>query len=316
MQAFYSGISMVKSLIMGVNGQDGHYLSKLLLGKGHKIIGAGRAKKSHGFEYAVCDITHKGQVRHLVEAVAPDEIYNLAGVSSPAICENNPGLAFSVNVNGVENLLSAISECCPKSRLFQASTGYIFKSSQAIKNEGSQIGPDGAYGKNKLLAHQKVAEARATGLFAVNGVLFNHESPLRGTEFVTRKITKAAAELRRGLRSEPLRLGNMDAIRDWGFAGDYAEAMRLMLQASEPKDYIIATGEGHTVTDICKVAFGHLGMDYHDHITIDQSLVRKTGPNVLVGDPSLIRNDLNWSAKTSFKELVEMMVDFDLGEGA
>ncbi len=309
---------MAKSLIMGSSGQDGHYLAKLLLGKGREVFGAGRAEKGNGsgIEYSACDITDKGQVRALVESLAPDEIYNLAGISSPQMNEASPALAFAVNATGVENLLSAISECSPESRLFQASTGYIFKSGPGIKRENSPLGPDSEYGKSKLAAHAAVASAREGGLFCANGILFNHESPLRGTGFVTRKITKAAADFKKGIRREPLALGSMGAVRDWGFAGDYVEAMWLMMQAGKPKDYIIATGAGHTVEDICRIAFGHVGLDYRNHISQDRSLLRKTGPSALVGDPSLIRNDLNWSAKTSFEELVKMMVDFDLSEGA
>jgi GDPmannose 4,6-dehydratase len=201
---------------------------------------------------------------------------------------------------------------CPKARLFQASSGYIFSQGAGNKTESSPFGPSGVYGKHKLEAHLMVSAARDDGLFAASGILFNHESPMRGAEFVTRKVAIAAAEFKLGLRSVPLKLGNLDSVRDWGFAGDYVQGMRLMLQADAPKDYVISTGVGHTVADLCREAFGYVGLDYKDHVEIESAASGNHGPSILVGDPSLIKKDLNWSAKMQFSELVQMMVEHDL----
>jgi len=307
-----------KALIFGVGGQDGHYLSKLLLGKGCEVAGCGvRPAKAPdgGLEYHVCDITDAAQVESLVSKVAPDEAYNLAGISSPSLNERDLALSYAVNAQGAKNVIAALQKHAPSCRFFQSSTAYIFAPSSSPHGEKDLLGPTGAYGKSKLEAHLATTNARKSGLYAANGILFNHESPLRPVGFVTRKITAAAAEFRLGKRIAPLELGNVNAVRDWGFAGDYVKAMWLMLQQNEPKDYVIATGAGHTVLDFCNVAFSHVGLDYKAHTTIQQSLMRKNEVDVLVGDPSSIRRDLKWSANTTFAELVAMMVDADLKEG-
>ncbi|MFA6214466.1 MAG: GDP-mannose 4,6-dehydratase [Candidatus Micrarchaeia archaeon] len=309
---------MKKSLIFGVSGQDGYYLGRLLLAKGHDVVGASRAPACPAcdFAYAQCDVSKKDEVARLVSKTLPGEIYNLAGASSPSAIEKDPGRSYEINVKGAANIISAAEAICPSPRVFQASSGYIFSEGPGLKSESSRFGPTSVYGRQKLEAHSMVADARKSGLFAANGILFNHESPLRGTEFVTRKVTKAAAEFKLKLRSSPLRLGSLDSVRDWGFAGDYVDAMRLMLGAGKPKDYVISTGIGHTVSDLCKAAFDRVGLDYEKHVSADSSPVPQTGPSVLIGDPSLIRKDLKWSAKTSFEELVKMMVDYDLSAGA
>ncbi len=307
---------MKKSLIFGINGQDGHYLGRLLLEKGHEVLGAGRGQPCGIGGYIACDISDQGAVSSVIAKALPDEIYNLAGISSPIANEKEPKLAYAVNVKGVENIISAISSHCPSARLFQASTGYIFSPGPDRKTERSALGPSGAYGKQKLEAHLLVADARKGGMFAANGILFNHESPLRSADFVTRKVTQAAAAFKQGRRTSQLPMGGLDSVRDWGFAGDYVEAMRLMLQSGAPKDYVISTGIGHSVADLCGIAFGHVGLDYGKYVSVESGIVPQTTPSVLVGDPSLIRKDLNWSAKMPFEELVRMMVDHDLSQGA
>jgi GDPmannose 4,6-dehydratase len=307
---------MGKSLIFGINGQDGHYLGPLLESKGQVVFGAGRRRNSAHTNHFECDISDKASVGAVLARVRPDEIYNLAGISSPVENEAHPGLAYNVNVKGVGNIISAMGEHCPDARLLQASSGYIFSPGAERKSEQSKFGPTGAYGKHKLEAHMLVCDARKRGLFAANGILFNHESPMRSPEFVTRKVTQAAAEFKQGRRTSALPMGDLEAVRDWGFAGDYVEAMQLMLAAPLPKDYVIATGKGHSVAQLCEEAFSRVGLDYKHHIFQDKALVRKDGPDTLVGDPSLIRKDLNWFAKMPFREMVRMMVDHDLSQGA
>ena len=302
------------ALIFGANGQDGSYLSEFLASKGYVVVGAGLKSASPGFEYQICDVADGKRVDSLVSEVQPDETYNLAGMAVPRLCEEQPALAHSVNVQGTKNVISAIESHARHCRLFNASTAYIFSPGMGRKNEGSEFGPTGVYGKTKLLAHIAAAEARKRGIFSANGILFNHESPLRPPEYVTRKVTLAAAEFKKGLRTEPLGLGSLSAVRDWGFAGDYVKAMWLMLQAQEPKDYVIATGVGHSVAEWCEAAFGYVGLDYTKHVAFNDD-AEKAGGDVLVGDPSLIKRDLNWSADTPFEKLVGMMVEADLHQG-
>ena len=303
-----------KAIIFGAGGQDGHYLNRLLGQKGYRVLGTGaggQAGESAG-EYQKCDITSREQVEKVVSGFLPDEAYNLAAVSSPKIAEEAPALAHAVNVDGVENLIGAIERHCPKCRIFHASSGYIFAPSADAKNEKSPFGASGEYAKTKLQAHFLVAQARKRGMFAANGILFNHESPLRGEEFVTRKVTHAAAQFKLGMRKERLLMGDLDSVRDWGFAGDYVEAMWMMLQAKKPADYVIATGEAHSVREFCEVAFSRLGMDYGKFVGTYPALLRPKGINRLVGDITLIKKELGWMPKTSFAQLVEMMVGADI----
>jgi len=300
------------ALITGIHGQDGHFLGGMLRSKGYRVAGISPNHADGESGTSVCDITDRQAVREVIRGVNPDEIYNLAGISSISNAENDMARAFAVNADGVKNLLEAAGEFAPRCRFFQASSAYVFASSTERKNEQSPFGPTTTYGKTKLAAHMAVAEARKRGMFACCGILFNHESPLRTQDFVTQKIATAAAEFARKKRTAPLVLGNLDAVRDWGYAGDYVEAMFLMLKNATPKDYVIATGKAHTVRDVCKMAFGHVGLDYEGYVRTDPALVRKDEKNLHVGDPALIRKDLNWAAKTTIESLVAMMVDENL----
>ncbi len=300
------------ALITGVGGQDGHYLSQLLLSKNYRVVGMGIQKANLGLEYIECNISEKEKVTAAIRDLHPDEIYNLAGISSIRIAESNPQLATAVNSKGVSNIIEAIRTHAPHCRLFQASSAYIFAPSMEKKTEDSPVGPQTTYGKTKLQAQLAVKKAREDGIFACSGILFNHESALRTEDFVTRKVSKAAAQFALGKRSAPLMLGDMDAVRDWGFAGDYVEAMWMMLQAKAPKDYIIATGIAHSVRELCRKAFECVELDYAKYTAADPQLAARKEGNLHVGDPSLIKKELNWRAKTSFEELVEMMVKEDL----
>ncbi len=302
------------ALIFGATGQDGFYLSELLQSKGYEVRGTCLKKPDAVLAFAcrACDVADASQVAALVSEIMPDEAYNLAGLSSPRLNETNPTLSYAVNAVGAKNILSALEKHAPACKFFQASTGYIFLPGKEPKNECSPFGPTGVYGKTKLEAHLAAVAAREGGLFAANGILFNHESPRRPPEFVVRKITRAAAEFKLGKRVKPLELGNTGAVRDWGYAGDYVKAMWLMLQAKKPKDYVIATGKGRSVQELCKEAFSAVGLDYSTHIATDQGLLRKNEIDVLVGDPTAIKTDLKWSADTTFGKLIGMMVEADL----
>ena len=301
------------ALITGVYGQDGHYLGKLLLGKGYRVIGTGLAAKSGTMcEYVQCDVSSERQVLRLIKEKKPDEIYNLAVFLSGVWRGVDQKRAVEVNVKGPLNLLSAMEQERPSARLFQASTGYIFKPSPKPLNEKSAIGPANDHARTKWEAHKAVLGARKRGLFAVNGILFNHESPLRPRNFLVHKVTDFAARAKRSMQQGKLRLGNIRTVRDWGFAGDYAEAMRLMLCSKKPDDYVVATGAGHTAEDACKAAFSEVGLDYKHYLEIDKKLFREKEVDFMVGNPSLIKRELGWHAKTSFEELVKMMVQADL----
>jgi len=242
---------------------------------------------------------------------SPDEIYNLAAISSHRMITEKPAEAFAVNALAPVAMLSEISKMGKKPRFLQASTAYIFEGMEGKVDEKSVPCPTGTYGISKLASHLMVKHFCSQGLFACNAILFNHESPRRGTDFVTRKITRAAAEFSKGKRSEPLLLGNLDSQRDWGFAGDYVEAMWLMLQQAKPDDYVIATGESHSVHDFCEAAFSHVGLGWKEYVKTDSSLVRKSETR-LQASTGKARKELGWAPKVKFKELVHMMVDADM----
>lgn len=302
-----------KALIYGISGQDGFYLSELLSKKGYVVAGVAReggSRQQHAKKTYVADLAGKpdGFLFPITDFM-PDEIYNLAGISSMQEAEANPALAMKVNAEAVKLMLGRMRQSCPKARFFQASSGYIYSGS-GIVDETSVPNPSNVYGKTKLAAQLYVKEARESGAFACCGILFNHESPRRGATFVTRKITMGAARIKLGL-AESLPLGNLDSMRDWGFAGDYVEAMWLMLQQKQPGDFVIATGESHTVRDLCEAAFSHVGLDYKQYVKADPSLVRKGEP-VLQADISRAKERLGWEPTTAFSGLVSMMVDEDL----
>ena len=300
-------------MITGVNGQDGQYLSRLLPRKGYRVIGTGLAAKSGAIcEYVQCDVSSERQVLSLIREKKPDEIYNLAVFLSGEWNEVDQKRAVEVNVNGPLNLISAMEQERPSARLFQASTGYIFKPSPKPLDEKSAIGPANDHARTKWEAHKSVISARKRGLFAVNGILFNHESPLRPRNFLVHKVTDFAARAKRSMQQGNLRLGNILTVRDWGFAGDYVEAMHLMLCSKKPGDYVIATGTGHTAEDACRAAFSEVGLNYMDYLEIDKKLFREKEVDFMVGNPALIKKELGWRAKTSFEELVGMMVKADL----
>ena len=313
------------ALITGITGQDGAYLAKLLLGKGYKVSGVlarrssdtlwrlghlGIVKDVNLIDGDLVDMT---SILRALEASAPDEVYNLAAQSFVATSWRQPLLTASVTGLGALHVLEAIRIRDPKIRYYQASTSEMFGLIQAERqDEKTPFYPRSPYGVAKLFAHWSTVNYRESfGLHASSGILFNHESPLRGIEFVTRKVTDGVARITLG-KAKELRLGNIDARRDWGFAGDYVEAMWMMLQQDAPDDYVIATGRTTTVRDMCRIAFEHVGLDYRDHVVVDPQFFRPAEVDVLCGNPAKARARLGWSAKTSLEELIASMVEADL----
>jgi GDPmannose 4,6-dehydratase len=313
------------AVITGITGQDGAYLSRLLLGKGYRVIGFTPRRGSDtlwrlrelgvldSIEFAYGDVTDMSSVLRVVEKTQPDEIYNLAAQSFVAVSWDEPAHTGDVNAIGVANVLEAIRQRAPKSRFYQASTSEMFGKIQAERqSESTPFYPRSPYGVAKLFGHWITVNYRESfGLHASSGILFNHESPLRGIEFVTRKVTDGAARIKLGLAKE-LRLGNIDAQRDWGYAGDYVEAMWLMLQQETADDYVIATGVTTTVREMCRVAFAHLGLDASRHVLVDPALFRPAEVDVLLGDASKARERLGWQAKKTVQEVIVEMVDRDM----
>jgi len=303
-----------KALIYGISGQDGYYAAKLLQSKGYEIHGISHSKPALLPDVGFTQADLAGDERAYLEPLhnfAPDEIYYLAGINSHQKVIENPTLAFRVNALAPIAIMQEISSNAPKARFFHASSAYIFEAKPGRVNEETAPLPNSAYGISKLSSHLMTRQFRKEGLFACNGILFNHESPKRQADFVTRKITRAAAAISLGMQQEKLALGNLDAQRDWGFAGDYVEAMWLMLQQERPDDYIIATGETHTVREFSQEAFLHVHLDWEDHVRSDPALVRKSEQR-LEADISKARMKLGWAPKVKFKEIVHMMVDADL----
>jgi GDPmannose 4,6-dehydratase len=314
-----------RALITGITGQDGSYLADLLLEKGYDVHGMVRRSSTETFqrlEHIRDRITlHSGDVldqRSLVDvlrAVEPHEIYNLAAMSFVAASWNQPVLTAEFTAVGVTRMLEAMREAAPEARFYQASSSEMFgKVLEVPQTEGTPFYPRSPYGVAKVYGHFITVNYRESyGLHASSGILFNHESPRRGLEFVTRKVTHAVASIKLGLQTE-LALGNLDAERDWGYARDYVEAMWLMLRQDEPDDYVIATGEKHTVRELVDVAFERVGLDPADYVRIDPRFLRPAEVEELVGDPSKARRQLGWEPRTSFHELVALMVDADLAE--
>jgi GDPmannose 4,6-dehydratase len=312
-----------KALITGITGQDGSYLAELLLEKGYEVHGMVRRSSSETFQRleAFRDdlVLHTGDLldqRSLVDvlrACEPDEIYNLAAMSFVAASWSQPVLTAEFTGTGVTRMLEAMREACPGARFYQASSSEMFGQVLEVpQTEKTPFYPRSPYGVAKAYGHFITVNYRESyDLFACSGILFNHESPRRGLEFVTRKVTHAAAAIKLGLQ-EDLALGNLDAERDWGYAKDYVEAMWLMLQRDKPEDYVIATGETHSVRELVDIAFGHAGLDPARHVRIDERFLRPAEVEQLIGDSAKACEELGWQSHTSFEDLVRLMVDADL----
>jgi GDPmannose 4,6-dehydratase len=312
-----------RALITGITGQDGSYLAELLLEKGYEVHGMVRRSSEEKFERIAHlrgkiqlhqgDLLDQYSLASLLVTIKPDEVYNLAAQSFVPTSWNQPVLTGEFTALGVTKMLEAIRHTLPGTRFYQASSSEMFgKVKEVPQTEDTPFYPRSPYGVAKAYGHFITVNYRESfGIFAVSGILFNHESPRRGLEFVTRKVTHGAARIKLGLQ-EKLGLGNLDAQRDWGFAGDYVEAMWRMLQASTPGDYVVATNETHTVRELCEIAFARVGLDWQQHVVVDPAFVRPAEVDVLIGDPSKVKRELGWKPRVLFRELVEMMVDADL----
>ena len=312
-----------RALITGITGQDGSYLAEFLLERGYEVFGMVRRRSTESGEridhlldrvkIVHGDLLDQFSLVRLLEQVRPNEIYNLAAQSFVPASFREPVLTAEFTAVGVTRLLEAVRHVDPSIRYYQASSSEMFgKVRETPQTEQTPFHPRSPYGVAKVYGHWITVNYRESyGLFACSGILFNHESPRRGLEFVTRKVTDAAARISLGL-AEKVSLGNLDARRDWGFAGDYVEAMWAMLQQEQPNDYVIATGETHSVEQMVDLAFSHVGLDWRECVETDPSLVRPAEVDLLVGDPSFAEDRLGWRAKTRFPELIRMMVDADL----
>ncbi len=312
-----------RALITGITGQDGSYLAELLLDKGYEVIGMVRRSSTVNFERiahlqdrittAPGDLLDEGSMIGVLQEHRPDEVYNLAAQSFVQTSFGQPVLTGGVTGLGVTRLLDAIRIVDPGIRFYQASTSEMFGKVQEVPQvESTPFYPRSPYGVAKLYGHWITINYRESyELHASSGILFNHESPRRGLEFLPRKVSHAVAQIKLGHLHE-LPLGNLEAERDWGFAGDYVEAMWLMLQQEAPDDFVIATGRTHSVRTLCDAAFSHVGLDYRDHVTQDERFMRPAEVDLLIGDPSKAGEELGWTPKTTFEDLVKMMVDADL----
>lgn len=315
---------MAKSaLVTGITGQDGSYLAELLLEKGYKVYGLRRRTSTpmmeniehikNEIEFIEGDLLDQGSLINAVRKSSPDEVYNLAAQSFVATSWEQPVLTGQATAIGVTNMLEAVRLTKPEARFYQASSSEMFgKVVETPQKETTPFYPRSPYGVAKVYGHWITVNYRESyDMYACSGILFNHESPRRGVEFVTRKVTDAVARIKMGLQSE-LRMGNLDAKRDWGFAGDYVKAMWLMLQQDTPDDYVISTGETHTVHELVEIAFGHAGLNWRDYVVIDPKFVRPAEVDLLLGDSSKAQEKLGWKLEVGFEELVKMMVDSDL----
>lgn len=313
------------ALITGITGQDGAYLSKLLLAKGYRVFGLLARRSSDtlwrlrhlGVVDQVTlidgDLVDGTSIIRALEKSRPTEVYNLGAQSFVGSSWDQPFLTAQVTGVGALHVLEAIRQIDPRIRFYQASTSEMFgKVREPLQNELTPFHPRSPYGVAKLYAHWMTINYREShGMHASSGILFNHESPLRGIEFVTRKVTDGVARIKLGKQQE-LRLGNIDAKRDWGFSADYVEAMWLMLQQDQPGDFVIATGRSTTIRDMCRIAFAHVGLDAERHIVIDPRFYRPAEVEVLLGDPTKAKRQLGWEARTDLETLIRMMVDADL----
>ena len=312
-----------RALITGITGQDGSYLAELLLDQGYEVVGMVRRSSTVNFErithlmddieFAAGDLLDQMSMVEILRTHRPDEVYNLAAQSFVQTSFGQPVLTGETTALGVTRLLDAVRIVDDSIRYYQASSSEMFgKVMEVPQTEATPFHPRSPYGVAKVYGHWITVNYRESyDLHASSGILFNHESPRRGLEFVTRKITHGVAQIALGQASE-LRLGNLDAKRDWGFAGDYVEAMWRMLQQDTPDDYVICTGETHSVREFCELAFSRVGLDYQDHVVVDERFFRPAEVDLLVGDAAKAEDQLGWIPKTSFATLVEMMVDNDL----
>jgi GDPmannose 4,6-dehydratase len=318
-----------KALITGVTGQDGSYLAELLLAKGYEVHGLVRRSSSFNtarldgvyqdphergvtFFKHYSDLSDSASLLSLVGELNPDEIYNLGAQSHVKVSFEVPEYTSNVTGVGVARLLEAVRASGVSTRFYQASSSEMFGSTPPPQSEATRFHPRSPYGAAKLFGHWMTVNYReAHKLFACSGILFNHESPRRGENFVTRKITRAVARIKAGLQDK-LYLGNLDSLRDWGYAPEYVEAMWMMLQQDGPDDYVVATGEAHTPREFCQIAFDHVGLDWERFVEVDPRYYRPSEVDYLLGDASKAREVLGWTPKTSFKELVQLMVDADI----
>ncbi len=313
----------MRALITGITGQDGSYLAEFLLEKGYDVIGMVRRSSTENVEriehirdkitLSMADLLDQLSLVNLIEQAKPDEVYNLAAQSFVPASWQQPALTGEYNALGVTKVLEAIRLIDKNIRFYQASSSEMFgKVREVPQTEKTPFYPRSPYGVAKVYGHWITVNYRESyGMHASSGILFNHESPRRGLEFVTKKIADGAARIKLGLADE-LRLGNLDSKRDWGFAGDYVRAMWLMVQQDQPGDYVISSQENHSVAELAQIAFGHVGLDYRDYVKTDPRLVRPAEVDVLLGDSTLARKRLGWEPTVAFDELVKMMVDYDL----
>ena len=314
---------MPKALITGITGQDGSYLAELLLAKGYEVVGMVRRTSHHSYEriehllerieVVAADLLDQHSLTVVLQETRPDEVYNLAAQSYVPTTWTQPVLTGEFTALGITRILEAIRLVHPAARFYQASSSEMFgKVTETPQRETTTFYPRSPYGVAKVYGHWITVNYRESyGLYAVSGILFNHESPRRGIEFVTRKVTDAVARIKLGLATE-LRLGNLDARRDWGFAGDYVDAMWRMLQRDTPEDYVIGSGETHSVRELVELAFSHVGLDYQKYVVSDPRFYRPAEVDLLLADPGKARRELGWTPTVSFARLVALMVDADL----
>jgi GDPmannose 4,6-dehydratase len=314
---------MKKVLITGITGQDGSYLAEFLLGKGYGVYGMVRRASFQRFdriehildrvEIIEGDLTDQSSLDDAIKTIAPDEVYNLASQSFVPTSWNQPVLTADVTGTGVTRMLEAIRKHKPDAKFYQASTSEMFgKVQETPQSERTPFYPRSPYGVAKIYAHWITINYRESyDIFACSGICFNHESPRRGLEFISRKVTDGVARIKLGL-ADQLKLGNLEARRDWGFAKDFVEAMWLMLQQDQPEDYVIATGVSHSVRDLVETAFGYVGLPMEPHVVVDPKFFRPAEVDILVGDASKAKTKLGWTPTSSFKEMIHMMVEADL----
>ncbi len=314
---------MPTAIITGITGQDGSYLAELLLEKGYRVVGIVRRSSTTPYERIAhlidrvelvsADLLDQTSLTEVVYDTQPDEIYNLAAQSFVQTSWTQPVLTGEFTALGVTRVLEAMKKAAPKSRFYQASSSEMFgKVHESPQRESTPFYPRSPYGVAKVYGHWITVNYRESfGLYAVSGILFNHESPRRGLEFVTRKVTDGVARIKLGFDKE-LRLGNLEARRDWGFAGDYVDAMWRMLQQPDPQDYVVGSGHTCSVRQLCETAFSYVGLDYKEYVKQDERFFRPAEVDLLVADPSKARNELDWAPRVTFQELIHMMVDADL----
>jgi GDPmannose 4,6-dehydratase len=316
---------MPTALITGITGQDGSHLAELLLAKGYHVCGMVRRASTENFQRIEHlrdrltlyqgDLLDQTSIARVLDHVQPDEVYNLAAMSFVPTSWEQPVLTAEFTAVGVTRLLDAVRQVCSRARFYQASSSEMFgKVRETPQRETTPFYPRSPYGVAKVYGHYITMNYRESyNLFACSGILFNHEGPRRGLEFVTRKVTHGVARIKLGLSGD-LRLGNLQAKRDWGYAGDYVRAMWLMLQQSEPDDYVVGTGQTHSVEEFVQIAFDHVGLDWRDHVIVDPQFYRPAEVDLLLANPEKARAQLGWEPEVSFEQLVRMMVDADLAQ--